>query len=88
LLGGNLDYYGNPNPPPDRNTNEPYVYVNFHGNAGTTFDTIVFTNFTSGTGFESDNHSVHSVPEPSALLMGTAASIIGLAAAGRRGRNV
>ena len=41
-------------------------------------DTIVFTNGGS-TGFESDNHTIRSVPEPSALLIGGVASIIGLA---------
>jgi hypothetical protein len=80
------DYYGNPNAPLGRNTGEPYVYINFTGTAGTTFDRIVFTN-SSSTGFESDNHSIHSVPEPSALAMGAAASTLGLALARRRGRN-
>ncbi|APW60914.1 PEP-CTERM sorting domain-containing protein [Paludisphaera borealis] len=79
-------YFGNPNPPADRNTGEPYAYVNFFGTAGTTFDTIVFSN-SNATGFESDNHSIHSVPEPSALLMGGAASVIGLAVARRRRRD-
>jgi hypothetical protein len=79
-------YYGNPNPPAGRNTGEPYAYINFTGTAGTTFDRIVFTNGSS-TGFESDNHSIHSVPEPSALAMGAAASVLGLALARRRGRN-
>ena len=77
----NSAYDGNPNN--GLNTREKYAYLNFFGTAGTKFDTIVFTN-TNQTGFESDNHSVHSVPEPSALLMGGAASIIGLAVARRR----
>lgn len=82
----NSAYNGNPNN--GLNTGEKYAYLNFFGTAGTSFDTIVFTN-TNQTGFESDNHSIHAVnavPEPSALLMGGAASIIGLAVARRRGR--
>ncbi len=62
-------YYGNPNPPLGRNTGEPYAYINFNATGGDTFDRIVFSNIQS-TGFESDNHSIHSVPEPSALAMG------------------
>lgn len=81
LLGGNLAYYGNPQT--GANSNEAYVYVNFNATPGTSFDTIVFTN-SNATGFESDNHSIRSVPEPSSLLMGGAASIIGLAAVARR----
>jgi len=77
-------YNGNPNN--GLNTNEKYAYVNFDGTAGTTFDTITFTN-SSSTGFESDNHSIRSVPEPSALAMGAAASVLGLALARRRARN-
>jgi hypothetical protein len=79
-------YLGNPNWAPPLNGSEPYVYVNFDADSGTTFDTIVFTNH-GGTGFESDNHSVNAVPEPSALAMGAAASVLGLALARRRGRN-
>lgn len=78
-------YFGNPNN--GLNTGEPYAYVNFSGTAGTTFDRIVFTN-PSSTGFESDNHSIHGVPEPSALLMGGAASVFGLVALRRRTRSV
>ncbi|MDR3619898.1 MAG: hypothetical protein P4L85_11160 [Paludisphaera borealis] len=75
-------YYGNPNDG-YQNSGEPYAYVNF---TGATFDTIVFSN-SNATGFESDNHSIHGVPEPSALLMGGAASVIGLAVARRRRRD-
>jgi hypothetical protein len=76
-------YDGNPNYSPKPNTGEHYAYINFNGTVGTTFDTIVFSNDGS-TGFETDNHSIHGVPEPSALLMGGAASLVGLVVARRR----
>lgn len=78
-------YFGNPNT--GENTGEPYVYFNFFGTAGTTFDRLVFTNMQPGTGFESDNHSLRSsratqaaVPEPvSAAVFGALAGAAGLA---------
>ncbi|QDV39070.1 PEP-CTERM sorting domain-containing protein [Tautonia plasticadhaerens] len=65
LLGGDPDYFGNPNT--GENTGEPYVYVNVVATSGT-FDRVLFSN-PSGTGLESDNHSVQVVPEPSSLAI-------------------
>lgn len=57
-------YFGNPNYDPKQNTAEPYAYVNIFAN-GATFDQIVFDNSnTTGTGFESDNHSVYFSSTP------------------------
>lgn len=55
-------YYGNPNN--GANSAEPYGYVNIFAR-GTSFDRIVFDNSdTTGTGFESDNHSVYFSTTP------------------------
>ncbi len=55
-------YYGNPNAPSGRNTGEPYFFVDIV-TSGTTFDKVIFDNSgTTGTGFESDNHTVSSAP--------------------------
>ncbi len=51
-------YYGNPNT--NQNTGEPYAFVNFFANSGTTFDKIVFRNNGTGSGFESDNHTIRA----------------------------
>ena len=80
-------YYGNPNNGGD--TGEPFAYVNFTGDPGTTITSVVFSNSGStGTGFESDNFSVAGVgivPEPSSIvLVGTGAALLGLAAWRRR----
>jgi hypothetical protein len=79
-------YYGNPNNGGD--TGEPFAYMNFNGVSGTTFTSVVFTNNgTTSTGFESDNWSISSVPEPSSLVLSsTAAVILGLALRRRRPR--
>jgi hypothetical protein len=71
-------YFGNPNNGGD--AGEPFAYLNFNGSLGTTFTSVVFSNSDStGTGFESDNWSVHAVPEPSSLVLcGTSAAIVGL----------
>ncbi len=62
-----LDYFGNPNPHPLDEKMEPFAYVHIFS-IGLKFNKIVFSNSGStGTGFESDNHSVHNfaeVPEP------------------------
>ena len=44
-----------------------FVYLNISGTAGTTFTDIRFINNTTGTSFESDNHTIQAVPEPSTL---------------------
>ena len=49
------DYYGNPLNP-SINRGEPYAFINFFGDADTTWDRIVFTNDGS-SGFESDNYT-------------------------------
>ncbi|MBX9584652.1 MAG: hypothetical protein K2X87_30485 [Gemmataceae bacterium] len=75
-------YYGNPNI--GGNTGEPYVYLNFYGTAGTTFDQVVFDNGGSGGGMEVDSISLlapTAVPAPAGLvLLGSG----GLALLGRR----
>jgi len=52
------EYYGNPNEGNFKggNAGEPYAFVNFFGEGDTTWDRIVFSN-TSGSGFETDNHT-------------------------------
>jgi hypothetical protein len=51
-------YFGNPNAPAGRDTTESFAFVDFVAN-GFTFNKVVFdNNGTTGTGFESDNHSV------------------------------
>lgn len=52
-------YYGNPittGPNAGKNAGEPYGFINFFGDANTTWDKIVFTN-TSSSGFEADNYT-------------------------------
>ncbi len=51
-------YMGNPNT--GQNTAEPYAFVNFFADGGTTFDKIVFRNNGTSTGFESDNHTIRA----------------------------
>ncbi|NWF85419.1 MAG: hypothetical protein HXY18_16510 [Bryobacteraceae bacterium] len=56
----NSSYYGNPNPPAGRNTREPYAFVMFFF-TDTQVSRIIFDNAGStGTGFESDNHTVRT----------------------------
>lgn len=71
-------YFGNPNT--GENTSEPYVYLNFtSSDLASRFDKVVFRNDSTGSGLETDNHSVYDrlitppgVPEPSTYaLMGT-----------------
>jgi hypothetical protein len=87
-------YYGNPNSAfSNQNTGEPYAFINFYNTDGT-FDEIQFTNLKpdgtlSGTGFESDNHTVAKgytqysgtivkvVPESSSLLGVLAIGFVG-----------
>jgi hypothetical protein len=51
-------YFGKPGSR-NQDSGEPFGYLNFYGTGGTTFDRIVFSNLSLGTGFESDNHSVY-----------------------------
>ena len=78
-------HYGNPNTGQD--PGEPFAYVNLTGTAGTTFTEVKFLNNGTGTGFESDNHSIVSaVPEPGSLALAGAAGLVGLAGAWLRRR--
>lgn len=67
-------YNGNPNTGQD--LTEKFVYLDFTSNAlGTNFNRVVFLNNGTGTGFETDNHSILAsagVPEPStyAFMLG------------------
>ncbi len=68
LLMNDPAYFGNPNLP-GVNTGEAYVFVNLFGTMGTKFSKIVFSNMGTGTGLESDSHTIVSaVPEPSSLV--------------------
>lgn len=83
-------YYGNPNNR-SMDSGEPFAYVDVVGTDGTQFTSIVFQNTSSGSGFETDNHSIRStaptttpgtpvltllaVPEPSSIVL---AVILGL----------
>jgi hypothetical protein len=60
-------YLGNPNNGLD--PTEHFAYVNFHADASSSFDEVVFSNFNTGTGFETDNHSIAAVPEPGAYVI-------------------
>jgi hypothetical protein len=69
-------YFGNPNNSA-QDTGEHFAYVNFLVNGGTVTN-IVFDNSSStGTGFESDNHSVYNgavTVAPSAVFVSTIAT--------------
>jgi len=54
------DYYGNPNASfTGQDGAEPFVFIDFFANPGTTFSKIVFTEVPPfGGGYESDNHTV------------------------------
>ncbi|MEH2378674.1 MAG: hypothetical protein V7K27_07185 [Nostoc sp.] len=85
-LANKATYYGNPNSAfKGQDNNEPFAFINFYDVAGT-FDQVQFSNIDkngniSGTGFESDNHTVatgyksitgnvvtRAVPESSSLF--------------------
>ena len=53
-------YFGNPNG--GGNSGEKYVYLNFIGTDGTTFDRVVFSNISLASGFEADNFSIRQTP--------------------------
>lgn len=53
-------YFGNPSPSLPGDGPEPWIYLNFFGTSGTTFDQVRFKNLPdccNGTEFETDNHS-------------------------------
>lgn len=85
-------YFGNPNT--GGNAGEPYVYLHFtSSDLASRFDSVVFRNNTTGSGFETDNHAVFDelitppgVPEPSSFLLMSAGFGAVLAMAARRSR--
>ena len=68
-------YYGQPGTHQD--AGEPFAFINFTYTAGT-FDRVVFGNSnTTGTGFESDNHTIRTnapAPDSSFVSVGSAAT--------------
>jgi hypothetical protein len=80
---GETPYQGNPNNR-SLDTSEPFAFLNFFAdpnNSNVTFNKVVFINNSSGTGFESDNHTIaasytstsgktiiSSTPEPSVAM--------------------
>jgi hypothetical protein len=79
FVSGNSAYYGNP--VTGANRAQPYAFVNFFANSGTSFDKIVFRQTDTVGGYESDNHTVGiytaqgggtpigAVPEPATWAM-------------------
>lgn len=90
-------HYGNPTDAFDGlNSGEPYVFLNFFADKGTSFDKIVFTQTAPGAGYESDNHTVgiwqeqsgtvvtpSQVPEPGTLVL-IGAALVAVGAVRRR----
>ncbi len=78
----------------NNNNIDKFVYVNFTGTSGTTFDKIVFNNAILGSGFESDNWSVRSspttnaVPEPTTMTLGLIGTLMGAGIARLRRKTV
>jgi hypothetical protein len=81
-------YYSNPNPPPGRNSAEPYAYFNFTATGSETIGQVVFRQIAGGGGFEIDNVSVfdqpitppgHTLPEGGPLVPVLAGAIGALA---------
>ena len=86
-------YYSNPNPPPGRNSGEPYAFFNFTATGSETIGQVVFRQLTGGGGFEIDNVSVfdqpitppgNTLPEGGSLVPVLAAAIGALALLRRR----
>ena len=77
-------YKGNPGNT-SQDSGEFFVYLDFSGTLGTTFNSVTFSNSGTSTGFETDNHSIlaSTVPEPSTYGM-LFAGFAALAIAARR----
>jgi hypothetical protein len=82
-------YYGNPNPPPDRNLREPYAYLNFTTTGPERITSVRY----SGVNFEFDNVSItdkpitppgNAIPDGGATAGLLAIGFIGLAALKRK----
>ncbi len=75
-------YSGNPNT--GQNKGEKYAFLNFDGTNGAKFDMVKFLNNGTGTGFETDNHTIlaSETPEPATWAM--MATAIGAFAFARR----
>jgi hypothetical protein len=74
-----------------QDSGESFVYLDFFGTSGTTFTSVVFGNNGTGTGFESDNHSIlaSTVPEPSTCgMLFAGLSALGIAARRRSARKL
>ncbi len=80
-------YLGNPN---GQDSGEDFFFLNIFGN-GNTFTSVTFSNNGTGTGFETDNHTIlaSTVPEPSTYgMLFAGLSALGLAARRRSARKL
>jgi hypothetical protein len=85
-------YKGNPSSTfHGQDSGEDFFFLNIFGTSGTTFTSVVFGNSGTGTGFESDNHTIlaSTVPEPSTYgMLFAGLSALGFAARRRSARKL
>ena len=85
-------YKGNPSGAyKGQDSGEDFFFLNIFGTSGTTFTSVVFSNSGTGTGFESDNHTIlaSTVPEPSTYgMLFAGLSALGIAARRRSTRKL
>lgn len=85
-------YKGNPSSAfHGQDSGEDFFFLNILGTSGTTFTSVVFSNSGTGTGFESDNHTIlaSTVPEPSTYgMLFAGLSALGIAARRRSARKL
>lgn len=85
-------YKGNPSGTfKGQDSGEDFFFLNIFGTSGTTFTSVVFSNNGTGTGFESDNHTIlaSAVPEPSTYgMLFAGLSALGIAARRRSARKI